>query len=161
MTIDDDITNILKEEGPPTNDPIDKGGRTKYGISEKSHPEFWANGQDGPTEAQARTLYAQKYVRGPGFDKILDPSLQAQLIDYGVNSGPMVAIQKLQAILKVPVDGVLGLNTLSTITRVDPKWLNNQLVGARVLMFAKLVTNVPSQSKFLIGWITRAISFLV
>ena len=40
------IDRIIKREGgdKETNDPKDAGGRTKYGISERAHPEVWVDG---------------------------------------------------------------------------------------------------------------------
>jgi lysozyme family protein len=156
-TVDSIITDIIKREGPDTNNPTDKGGRTAYGISEKANPQAWASGR--PTEEQARAIYLKKYVEGPGFDKVVDPQLRAQLVDYGVNSGPQLVIQKLQVILGVHVDGVLGPETLATLNKATG--VNNQLVAARVQMIAKIVSRDPCQLKFINGWINRALEFLV
>src|ERR1035437_60199 len=153
-SINDIITKEIKTEGAATNDPTDKGGPTAFGISKTANPEAWKNG--APTEAQARAIYIQKYVVGPGFDKVTDPQLQAQLVDYGVNSGPMIAIQKLQAILKVPVDGSLGAATLTALATIHPEDVNNLLVAARVRMIGKIVYNSPSQLKYINGWLDRA-----
>ena len=153
--IENDITRVFQEEGPSTGTT---GNLTVYGISQRNNPEMFTNGP--PTEAQARVFYAAKYVVAPGFNNITDINLQAQLIDFGINSGPAIAIQKLQAILKVEVDGILGPLTLAAISAVDPKWLNNQLVGARCLMFANLALNSAANVQFIVGWITRAISYL-
>lgn len=155
----DVIGDIIKREGPETNDPVDKGGRTAYGISETSNPEAWKDGK--VTEAEARSIYESKYVKGPGFDKITDPQLRNQLIDYGVNSGPAVAIIKLQQILGVEQDGVLGQATLAALKTLHPEDANNCLVAARVRMIGKIVSKNPSQIKFLNGWLDRALQFLV
>lgn len=141
-----------------SNDPADRGGRTVYGISEKSNPDLWKDGP--PTEAQSRERYEQRYIRWPGFDKITDPNLQAQLIDYGVNSGPAIAIQKLQAIVGADVDGVLGRDTLAAIATMDARMVNNLLVAARVKMIGKIVQKNPSQLKWLGGWLNRSLEFI-
>ena len=156
-SISDIINNEIKTEGAPTNDSNDKGGPTAFGISKAANPEAWKNG--APTEAQARAIYQSKYVDQPGFNKITDPQLQAQLVDYGVNSGPMIAIQKLQAILEVPVDGVLGPATLVAIA-ASTLPLNNLLVVARIQMISKLVQAKPSDLKYLSGWLNRSLEFL-
>lgn len=159
MTIDTILDDLLRREGAPTNDRSDLGGRTAYGISERSNPAAWADGQ--VTEAEARAIYRSKYVAWPHFDLILDPSLQAQLVDFGVTSGPQLAIMKLQSILKVAIDGNLGPATFAAIAQVNPKELNNRLMGARLQMIGRLVQKNPSQLKFLSGWITRALEFLL
>ena len=125
-TIEDIITDVLKREGNATNDPDDHGKRTQYGISERANPEAWADGH--VTEAEAREIYERKYVRGPRFDSIKDPQLQAQLIDFGVVSGPSIAIMKLQEAVHVTVDGVIGPETLGAIARLHPDEVNLELV---------------------------------
>ncbi len=154
----DVIGDIIKREGPPSNDPVDHGGPTAYGISQAANPDAWKNGP--PTEAQARAIYESKYIKWPHFDQVTDPHLQAQLIDFGVNSGPGIAIQKLQAILGVGVDGVLGPQTLTALAAADPKVINNKLVVARVLMICKIVQKNPSPVKFILGGCDKALSFL-
>lgn len=153
------IDHILVEEGGFVNDPTDPGGATAYGISKASNPEAWASGP--PTAEQAKAIYLKKYVQGPGFDKVADPKLQAQLVDFGVNSGPAVAIQKLQIILGIGVDGVLGPGTLQSLSRANPQSVNNQLVVARVRMIGQLVSKNPAQAKFAAGWLNRAVEFLI
>lgn len=156
-TIADIITNEIKIEGAPTNDPTDKGGRTAFGISEKANPSAWLNG--APTEAEARAIYQAKYVDAPGFGAIKDPSLQAQLIDFGINSGAMIAIMKLQSILGVEVDGIMGPETLDVISSSQLN-LNNLLVASRIRMIGKIVQKNPSQLKYLGGWLNRSLEFL-
>ena len=52
----DIITDIMLREGwdMMTNDPLDKGGRTQFGISEKSNPLAWTDNH--VTEAEARAI---------------------------------------------------------------------------------------------------------
>ena len=154
----DPIDTVLKNEGGVVNDPQDKGGLTAFGISQSANPEAFASGL--PTEDQARAIYQAKYVVGPHFDLITDNQLRTQLIDFGVNSGPSVAIQKLQALLGLPQDGVLGPQTLAAVATHHAEDLNNGLVVARVKMIGKIVTNNSSQLKFLNGWLDRALQFL-
>lgn len=152
------IDDILKREGGPTNDPLDKGGRTQFGISETSNPEAWKDGR--VTEEEARAIYERKYLLGPGFDRITFSTLREQLVDFGVTSGPHLAISNLQTLLNITPDGVLGPTTLSHIP-LDARRLNNDLVAARVRMIGRLVQKNPSQLKFLGGWLNRALEFLV
>lgn len=155
------VDAIIAAEGgtTETNDPNDSGGRTKYGIAEKSNPEAWADGT--VTLDEARDIYFKKYVVQPGFDKITDPKLQHQLVDFGVNSGPFIAIQKLQTVLGVPVDGKLGPHTYAAVASSDPRAICNKLAGERIKLFVKICKKAPSQLKFLEGWVNRACEFLV
>lgn len=156
----DIIDKIIVAEGGSreTNDPTDRGGRTKYGIAEKANPEAWADGN--VTLDEARAIYFKKYVVQPGFDKIEDPTLQHQLVDFGVNSGPFIAVQKLQSVLGVAVDGKLGPKTLEALASKDAKTVNNQLAASRMKLLCQICVKRPSQLGFLNGWADRALSFL-
>ena len=153
------IDDVLRREGDKdTNDPLDEGGRTKFGISEKANPEAWADGV--VTEDEARAIYERKYIKGPGFDKIPDAHLRNQLIDFGVNSGPSVAIGKLQEVLGVTVDHVIGPETLGALSKIPSALVSTQLVAARIKMICRIVTKNPTQLKWLNGWVNRALEFL-
>ena len=164
-TIDDIIDAVIKAEvgnkpnGGYTNDPTDSGGRTQYGIAESSNPQAWADNK--VTEGEARAIYRKKYVDGPGFGNVSDSHLQHLLVDYGVNSGPVVAIQALQRSVGAKVDGNLGPKTLVLVNGFDPRKLANLLVAERIRMIGRIVQRNPSQVRFLGGWLDRAISFMV
>lgn len=160
-SIDKIIDEVIEVEGGSkvSNASADRGGRTQYGVSEVSHPEAWEDGK--VTEQEARDIYWKKYVVGPGFDKITFQPLQHQLVDFGVNSGPLVAVRKLQEILGVKVDGDLGPKTLAKLEDSDLKAVNNQLMVSRVRMLGKIVSKNRSQAEWINGWLIRATSFLL
>ena len=158
-SIDQIILDIIEREGPESNHPADVGGRTKYGISARSNPDAWKDGP--PTLEQAKAIYLQRYVQVPRFHLVRDPALQAQLVDYGVHSGPALAIMKLQGILGVKVDGILGPLTMEAIDREGDQWLNNQLMVERLRMVGRIVARDKSQAVWVGGWINRIVSFLV
>ena len=151
---------IIRREGGWVNDPDDRGGETIWGISKRAHPEMWRNGP--PTKEQAREFYIAKYVIGPGFNKLpaSHAKLQEQLIDYGVNSGPQLAIQKVQGLVGVSADGKLGPKTLAAIVAANPRELNNALVRERCKMAGRIVQRDVKQVKFLSGWLERFLSFI-
>lgn len=161
--IDHIIDDVLLREGGSkmTNDPNDPGGRTQYGISERANPEAWKDGK--VTETEAREIYLHKYVIFPKFH-LIPPShskLQEQLIDFGVHSGQQVAIKKLQEILGLDADGVIGPKTLAAISASDPRVVNNRLVEARILMIGRIVQKNAGQLNKLFGFLRRALGFLV
>lgn len=157
-TIDQIIDDVIEREGGYVNDPNDPGGRTIYGITERDFPGEWNNGP--PSLERAKQVYAQKFVHTPGFDKIPDMDLAEQLIDYGVNSGPFIAIQKLQLVVGVPQDGVLGPATLDALAHMDSREVNNKVAGERIKMLGRIVTKNRNMLGDLNGWLTRATSFL-
>ena len=161
-SIEEIITDVIQAEGGAavTNDPVDAGDRTQYGISEAANPAAWADG--AVTEKEAREIYLQKYVVWPKFHTI-PPShakLQAQLIDFGVTSGPQHVIQQLQRLLGVDVDSKLGPQTLQAIRNTDPRILNNNLMAIRIKMVGRVVAKNPTQIKWLNGWLNRCLEFM-
>lgn len=155
----DIIDDLIEREGGDklVNNPSDKGGLTKYGISEKSNPGVDVSHL---SYQEARNIYEAKYVKVPGFHQIHDPVLREQLVDFGVNSGPSVAISKLQKVVGVKEDGILGPATLVALDGLPDKTVSNLLVGERVRMIGRIVQKNPSQLKFLVGWLNRATEFL-
>ena len=149
---------ILKNEGGYTNHPADTGGETHYGISRTAHPEAWVDGT--VSQEAARAIYLTQYVTYPKFDQIPDPYLMMQLVDFGVHSGPGLAIMKLQGILGVTVDGILGPETFGTMAQRDPRDINNRLAVERAKMLGRIVIRDKSQIAFLSGWLNRALSYI-
>lgn len=166
----DQIDEIIRREGgaTETNDPDDSGGRTKYGISERAHPEAWADGD--VTYQEARTIYERIYILAEKFHLVPNEGLKHQVVDHGVPSGPDTAARMLQQLVGVPVDGVIGPKTLEAIEKypggklfgVDvPGIVMLQLAfrDARILHYATIAKRRPKDLKYLLGWIKRAQEF--
>lgn len=174
MTADDIITDVLRREGSAyTNDPTDHGGPTKYGITLRDL-RAWradlavtANDVEALTEAEARDIYRERYVRQPGFDTIPDEWLRAFLVDAGVLQGPRNAIKFLQRALGVESDGVLGPVTLGALAQAPQQPLRKAVLRERIQhLVACAIVDVPpdvvstTNLKYLRGWLNRVASFL-
>jgi lysozyme family protein len=153
----DFLDDEIRREGGLTNDPTDKGGLTNFGISQRANPDIDVAHL---THEGARAIYIRKYIDGPGFGQLAPSRLRDQLIDFGITSGPHLAITKLQLVLGVEADGVLGPATMAALRIRDSRIVNNQLLAKRVQMIADLVAKAPAQVKFVRGWISRALDFL-
>lgn len=167
MTVDRIITNVLRREGGYVDDQVDRGGATKFGVTAATLGAWRRLGRHATraevaalTEDEAREIYRQRYVVDPGFERIADGALRAQLVDDGVLSGPATAIMALQRVLGVNVDGKLGPQTLAKLEMSDKAWVRRALLKDRALRFARIVQRDPTQSRFLVGWLTRALEFL-
>lgn len=160
ITTDQIIDGILGREGegqPPYLQPDDAGGRTSWGVAERSHPEAWHPGP--PTREQARVIYFEQYVKP--FDLITDDALRVALIDDGVLSGVQTAIKRLQHVLGVAINGVLGVQTLSALAWGHPTALLQRYVVERTIRLARQVQHDPEHKLIdLVGWVTRSLSFL-
>jgi len=154
------INEVIKREtvdGEPTDFPNDPGRRTQYGISEKANPEAWADGK--VTKEEAENIYRLKYIEGPRFDTLPEGRFQEFLVDYGVLSGPSYAISKLQEILGVKADGILGPITLAALTRRDLNEVRDRMIDNRILGLVRIVQKRPYQLEDLFGWIRRTLEF--
>ena len=104
-TIDSILDDILRREGGYVNHPADRGGATNFGITAQTLGAWRKLGRAATaaevqalTETEARAIYRQQYITGPGFETIAHPALLHLLVDAGVHSGPKRAVQWLQCL---------------------------------------------------------------
>lgn len=170
----DQIDQIISREtggasdGAPHLDPDDPGGRTQYGISERSFPEAWKDGQ--VTYDEARSIYQKVFILKDHFEDINDIVLQHQVVDFGVTAGPDTAAKLLQQLLGVSVDGQIGPQTLAAIANYPAGTLfgvsvpgsvllNLAFRDARVMFYARDAKRAPKMLKDLLGWLKRTFEF--
>ena len=153
------IDRVIAREGGAkvTNDPNDAGGLTKYGISARAHP-----GVDiaNLTYEHAKDIYIREYWVAPGFQQ-LPAVLQAVCLDWGVHSGPPVPVEALQRLVGVSVDGRIGPATLAALSSFPSQKLDelaSALTLQRVMYLTRNAIARPQNLKFLVGWLTRALT---
>jgi lysozyme family protein len=164
---------ILRHEGTKfTDDPMDRGGATRYGVSLRALATYGAEGDfnhDGHvdsrdissmTEDQARTFYRAHYWRYDGID---DQRVANKVFDMAVNFGPVPAHRMLQRALvamdrPVMIDGAYGPKTQQAVNEVDPVGLLEDLRMLAVKRYQDIVEADASQSRFLDGWLRRAVA---
>lgn len=140
----------IRHEGGFVDHPKDPGGRTIYGISERSHPEAWANG--APTLDQAKKIYFNGYWKPCRCQDLALP-LALMVFDYAVNSGPRRAVQDLQKLLGVVADGVIGPRTIAAANAADLK----NLIANYSVMRLMFLFGLSNFSTFGRGWVNRVI----
>lgn len=165
MTTDAILDEIIRREGGFVDQKNDHGGATNHGITSRVLGEWRRLGRPATVaevkalgEKEARAIYLQRYVQP--FALVPMDELKAQLVDFGVNAGPVTAIRCLQEVLGVPVDGVLGPRTLAAIGVTRWQLVNAGLVAKRIAYYRSLVKQDASQQVFQNGWIDRALEFL-
>jgi lysozyme family protein len=138
------IHALINREGGYVNHPADRGGPTKYGITEavaRAHGYAGAMAQLPRDEAAA--IYRRLYWLRPRFDQVARraPALAAELFDTGANMGPAVAATFLQRALTalnrngkdypdlVP-DGRIGPATLAALDAFFEKRGSSPTVGS-------------------------------
>ena len=128
------VALILKHEGGYVNDPRDPGGETNFGISKRAYP---TEDIAGLTRARATELYHRDYWQGIKGDELPAP-LALVVFDMAVNAGKGAAIRQLQETVAVPVDGVLGPQTLAKARATDPVDAATRASRRRILYYASL-----------------------
>lgn len=150
---------IFAAEGGLSNNPADKGGLTKYGITKASYPQLDI---ERLTLDDAKRIYQRDFWNAVRADE-LPNGLDIVLFDAAVNHGPKTGIALLQQALnrfarpKLVEDGDLGPVTFQAVQgwarkeQVLVEWF----LAYRVQRYMDIVMKDPSQRQFLLGWIKR------
>ena len=165
MTDEAIIDGILKREGGFVNHPADRGGPTKFGITQATLASYWGHPAtmsdvQALDEATARQIYRSRFITGPGFHTIHDDALRSLVVDMSVNHGPGKATRMLQEVLGVEVDGTFGPQTAAALVAADPFKIRVKLTADRVRFYGHLISLDPSQAIFAAGWCNRAAEFV-
>lgn len=161
MSVIDDI--IRREGSKYTNYPADRGGPTRWGITQKKLSEWrrqpvleWD--VQNLSETEARDIYRVEYVAPWGF--IVNPRLREFLIDTGVNHGVDRAKKLLQRALGVEDDGDIGTETRTALANIDAETLRLRAIAERMKFYGRIVDQNHTQAVFIEGWLNRLAEFL-
>lgn len=153
------LKKVLKHEGGYSNHPLDAGGSTNKGITQKTYNYYYEGDVKNITDEQVETIYKIGYWNKIKGDNIISQSVAELLFDYAVNSGSKTAIIKVQRLVGVKDDGLMGPKTIDAINKKNPKTLFNELHDVRVAYYKQIVANKPSQKVFYNGWKNRLESY--
>ena len=116
-TVDELLDEVIAREGGFVHQPADRGGPTKYGITQATLSEWLGRPATVEEirqldEETAREIYVARYLAGPRIDT-LPSAIVGQVFDMAVNLGVRRAVRILQEVLglaglRVDVDGVIG-----------------------------------------------------
>jgi Putative secretion activating protein len=176
------IDDLIRREGDRfTDHPADRGGPTKYGITQatllawrrRTDPAAIVTASDVAAleELEAFAIYRQMFVVDPGFERISDDTLRGFLVDATVQHGPDDVIPWLQAAAGAKVDGKLGPLTAQKVNATNLRALFAELVAVRCSYYGQLVTRDPRladakragfrlQAENAYGWANRLAEFI-
>lgn len=123
------IDQVIGKEGGYVNNPDDRGGPTKWGITQSvARAHGYTGDMRNLTREQAVAIFEADYWFGPRLDQvaILSANIAAKLMDIGVNMGPAVGVKFLQRWLNafnlkgtlypdLVVDGMIGPRGLNAL----------------------------------------------
>lgn len=176
MSIDTMLDALVGREGGYSDHPADRGGPTRWGITQQVARAYgYAGDMRALPRQTALAIYRQRYWLQPRFDQVaaVAPKLAEELFDTGVNMGPVVAVKFLQRALNlfnrrasdypdIAADGQIGPMTITALKAYAAK---RGAVGLTVLQrlvdsfqaarYAEIAEANPSQEDFLYGWIAN------
>jgi lysozyme family protein len=145
-------------------DPLDKGGATMIGVTIGTYRTYCKyKGKKVPTKTDLKnitykewrdivhTMYWSKWKA----DLIENQHVANMIVDWVWASGQGIGIKRVQKLLGVTADGIVGPKTLAAVNSQDPKELFTKVYNARAAHFNAIVKNNPSQKKWLKGWMNR------
>lgn len=172
------IDGVIAREGGYVDHPADRGGPTRFGITEAvARAGGYAGAIRHLPRSMAETLYRTRYWRTPGIDRVARraPVLAAELFDGGVNMGPAVVIGFLQRALnalnrggadypEVARDGLIGAGTLAALDA----FLRRRGAGSEAVLvkavqalrgerYISLAEQRPANEAFLYGWLAHRV----
>lgn len=165
----DALDRLIDREGGFVNDPHDRGGATKFGITR--HTLAWWRQRDVSvddvadlTREEARAIYDRRYWRGPRIAE-LPEALGELLLDCATLHGVKRAVLWLQFALRkrgavLDADGVIGPRTLDAVSRADVEAVRREIVRERLVFVGRLISIDPSQARFAHGWLRRIAAFV-
>lgn len=175
------VAEVIEREGDYVDHPADRGGPTRFGITERVARGF---GYDGAMRklpmVTAAAIYQRIYWLDPRFDAVAEryPALAAELFDIAVNMGPAVAATFLQRVLNVhnaggthypdlTVDGRLGAMTLRALDGFRQRRgeaggdvLSAGVWALRGTRYIEICEARPNQEAFAYGWFGRMVGTL-
>ena len=145
-------------EGGFVNHPDDPGGATNHGVTRgtlahyRGRPVSIQEVKD-LTKDEAWTIFKELYWDKVGGDD-LPAGVDIIAFDFGVNSGPRTAIEKLQEVVGVKVDGVLGPKTLAA---VRASYEAGGLITEYTMRRLEYLADLKTFTTFGRGWVRRVV----
>lgn len=156
----DAIDKVLEHEGGFVNNPLDTGGATNYGITQRVYGAYVGrkvsvDEMKNMPKGNAVAIYKKNYWDKIQGDKIKDYAVAFTLFDQAVNRGISGAVKQAQKILNITQDGVAGSGFVYALNAASPKTFLDQYLAASEQAYRNIVANNPSQATFLKGWLNR------
>ena len=154
------IPLIKKWEGGYVDYPNDNGGCTMQGVTIATFRHYYGEKKTCSdlkriTEEQWGYIFKNGYWDVCKADEINNQSIANIIVDWAWMSGPRIVAKKIQEILKVPADGIIGKQTLAALNSADQKKLFESIYKAREVFYENICEKKPSQRVFLKGWLNR------
>lgn len=153
-----DFTSLW--EGGKVDDPVDRGGRTNMGVTQKTF-DSWRDDKGLErldvfeiTATEAYEIYKANYWNTVRGDE-LPERVALAVFDFGVNCGTKRAIRSLQKAVGVTQDGIIGPQTITAVQKANPEDVFDAVNRERNNLYSRFIAANPEQSRFKNGWQNR------
>lgn len=152
----------LSFEGGYVNDPADRGGATKWGVTQAVYDAFRRKKGLAPrpviemTPEEMQEIYFVGYWE-TGKCALIPAPLDIAHFDACINHGPVTAWKLMQRAIGVKDDGIPGSKTMEALGQWDINQLIWRWLQVRADFYCRIVAANPSQAKFIRGWINRRV----
>jgi lysozyme family protein len=149
---------MLPHEGGYNFTPGDRGGKTKFGISQAAFPDLDI---EELTLDDARKLYLERYWTPNRFAEIVNQDIANKIFDIAVNMRPKSWASIVQeacgdCAVNIVIDGLWGPRTRGFVNSCNPRQLMVALRERQAQHYHRLAEADVTQQKFLHGWLIRA-----
>lgn len=162
MNFDKAFEHVIGVEGGYSNHPNDKGGPTNYGITLGAlkkyleRDDITALDVKNMTLETAKSVYYWNYWDKWKLDDVESELKSTMMFDQCVNWGiGKSIIKRVQRIVGVDADGVIGPKTLKAINTMDDIEFGKEYAFNAQDRYCRLVQANRSQVVFIAGWINR------
>lgn len=171
------FARLIPHEGGYTDHPADRGGKTKFGVTEATWRAFCAEqrpqdrrGIHDITLDDAKAVYAHGFWAPLGLDYVKDGRIAYELFEIAVNCGPSDAATIAQRAvnlsgralnISVKVDGRLGPITRTALNAISLRYLSGLLGTINVLQglrYIEIAEKDATQADFFNGWMARCLA---
>jgi lysozyme family protein len=162
-----DFTLRFEDDGLTGKITGDDGGRTRYGISERAHPEAWASGP--PTLALASQIASNSYWTPWQLYLLDDQDIATRVFDMIFNAGEReegkileTALVELGYLEPADVDNIIGPRTLQAANKACADGHKYELLmkirEKRRDYYDDLESAKPEDLRYAAGWARRAMA---
>ncbi len=176
--IDTLIDKVIALEGGFSDHPADRGGPTRWGVTETvARAHGYAGDMRHFPREDAAAIYKHRYWLRPGFVQIAQhaPHIAAELFDTGINMGTGTASGFLQRALNalnrngrdyrnISVDREIGGETLAALAAfLRKRGTKGEFVLLKAIealqgtRYIELTETRPANEAFLYGWLANRI----
>lgn len=160
-SFDQAFGHVLNVEGREyTNHPKDRGGPTKFGITQQVLGSFRKTqvteaDVQSLQESEARVIYKTMYWDPLRLDEVINPVIAKLVFDQAVNRGVVTVAKQLQRTVGVIPDGVVGPKTIQAVNTLNSRRFVVEFVKGAQLSYVSICVKDPTQLVFLKGWMNR------